>query len=456
MSTIAPQPFSPQSIQLPHIDTTRWPDLVRHPGGLKRRVHARVADRLFRQVVQRLAVRVEYPDGAIRGGAADVPGAPSMVLHRPDAFLARLGSGGLIGFGESYMAGDWSAPDLGALLAVFAERMGTLVPEPLQKLRAVYVARHPRHERNTTENTRSNISRHYDLSNDLFERFLDPTMSYSSALFDTPLSAAASLAGEQVVVAQAPAQAPGWAGFAAAQQRKIDRLLDLAGVGAGSRVLEIGTGWGELAVRAARRGAAVRTVTLSTEQQSLARERIAAAGFSDQVTVDLLDYRAVEGEYDAIVSVEMIEAVGHEYWQTYFETLDALLAPGGKVAIQAITMPHDRMLATKGTYTWVHKYIFPGGFLPSTEAIQDITRRHTSLRVAGRLSMGQHYAETLRLWDERFAGHTEEIDGLGFDAVFRRMWHFYLEYSRAGFLSGYLDVQQILLEREDHQAGVLG
>jgi len=440
--------LTPHQLPMPQVDLSRWPDLVRHPSAVKRRLHARVAERLFRQVVRRLAVRVEYPDGAVRGGAADVPGAPLMVLHRPDVFLSRLGADGLIGFGESYMAGDWSAPDLGALLAVFAARMGTLVPEPLQKLRAVYVARHPRSEENTTTNTRSNISRHYDLSNDLFERFLDPTMSYSSALFDAPRLPAAPVASEHVEVARTPAQAPDWACFAAAQRRKIERLLDLADVGPGTRLLEIGTGWGELALRAAERGATVRTVTLSTEQQALARERVAAAGHADAVTVDLLDYRAVDGEYDAIVSVEMIEAVGHAYWRTYFGTLDSLLAPGGKVAIQAITMPHDRMLATKGTYTWVHKYIFPGGFLPSTEAILDITERHTSLRVVDRLSMGQHYAQTLRLWDERFAGNSQEITGLGFDPVFQRMWHFYLEYSRAGFLSGYIDVQQILLDRE--------
>ncbi|WP_295697684.1 class I SAM-dependent methyltransferase, partial [Lapillicoccus sp.] len=240
--------------------------------------------------------------------------------------------------------------------------------------------------------------------------------------------------------------------FAAAQQRKIDRLLDQAGVVAGSRVLEIGTGWGELAIRAAKRGATVRSVTLSSEQQALARQRIADAGFADVATVDLLDYRNVDGVYDAIVSVEMIEAVGHQYWQTYFETIDSLLALGGKVAIQAITMPHDRMLATKYTYTWVHKYIFPGGFLPSTEVIEDLTSTHTTLRVTDRLTMGQHYAQTLRLWDEQFASHSAEVDDLGFDGVFRRMWHFYLEYSRGGFQSGYIDVQQILLEREGPQS----
>ena len=437
---------------LPTIDRTQWPDLVRAPSALKRRVHAKIAQRLFLSIVPRLSVRVEMPDGTVRGGSKSDPSALVMRLLRPDRFYARLGADGLIGFGESYMAGDWEAPDLGGLLAVFAEQMGTLVPEPLQKLRAFYVARQPGREKNSTANTRSNISRHYDLSNDLFELFLDPTMTYSSALFESPQRQGIPVGHEHVTIADAPTSDPTWDVFAQAQQRKIDRLLDQAGVGAGSRVLEIGTGWGELAIRAASRGATVRSVTLSSEQQALARKRIADAGYAEVATVDLLDYRNVDGVYDAIVSVEMIEAVGHQYWQTYFETIDSLLAVGGKVAIQAITMPNDRMLATKYTYTWVHKYIFPGGFLPSTEVIEEISAKHTTLRVTDRLTMGQHYAQTLRLWDEQFASHGGEVDDLGFDGVFRRMWHFYLEYSRGGFQSGYIDVQQILLEREGQQA----
>nr|WP_254925778.1 MULTISPECIES: cyclopropane-fatty-acyl-phospholipid synthase family protein [unclassified Rhodococcus (in: high G+C Gram-positive bacteria)] len=415
----------------PSVDARVWPQIAHVPAGMKVAAAAPVADFLFRRAVAGLQVRVAMPDGEVIGAGS--PDAPLMTVYRPHDFAARVGDSGLIGFGEAYMAGDWDAEDLTAVLEVFARRMASLIPKSLQRLRGLYIPKPPRSERNTTKNTRSNISRHYDLSNDLFELFLDETMTYSSALF-----AGAGSGNDSEELADA-------------QRRKIDRLLDRAGVGDGSRVLEIGTGWGELAIRAAARGATVRSVTLSTEQQELARKRCAAAGYGDRIQIDLLDYRLVDGEYDAIVSVEMIEAVGHQYWGTYFETIDSLLAPGGRVALQAITMPHDRMLATRNTYTWVHKYIFPGGFLPSVRAIEEVTEQHTSLRVRERLSMGDHYARTLALWDSRFREYRSEASDLGFDEVFARMWHFYLCYSEAGFRSGYLDVQQIVLDRRDNR-----
>lgn len=431
----------------PVIDPIRWPGLTARRAKVRRSVESAIARRLFLSAVHRLPVRVQVGRDVVVGGGVGDPTAPLMVIERPEAFYAAVGARGLIGFGESYMVGDWNAEDLGGLLEIFAAQMGTLVPERLQRLRAFYVARAPHTDKNTTTNTRNNIARHYDLSNDMFATFLDSTLSYSSALFPGDEASSSPVAGERVT-ASTPSRVPTWDDLAEAQGRKVERMLDSAGVGEGTRVLEIGTGWGELAIRAARRGATVLSVTLSSEQQALARERIAAAGFADRVDVELLDYRLVEGKFDAVVSVEMIEAVGHEYWGEYFRTLDRVLAPGGKVAVQAITMPHDRMLATRYTYTWIHKYIFPGGFLPSTEAIVDVNRAETSLRVTERLSFGQHYGETLRLWDERFLGALDRIHDLGFDEVFDRMWHFYLEYSRAGFRSGYLDVQQLVLQRE--------
>ena len=424
----------------PAID--QWPDLATVPSGPRTTISAAVARRLFEAGVDRLPVTVHL-EGRTLG-----LGGPEMTVHRPDEFFARLGRGVLIGFGEAYLTGAWDAEDLGAFLTVLAAEMPRLVPDGLQRLRALAVRRPPRHERSTRANSRQNIAHHYDLSNALFCEFLDESLSYSSALFE----------GEELRLSgfsrmTAPDRG---ADLAAAQGRKIERLLDHAGVTHGSRVLEIGTGWGELAIRAARRGATVHTITLSTEQKELAEARIAAAGWSEQITVELLDYRALvpagttaHRTYDAVLSVEMIEAVGYDFWEEYFSILDRVTAPGGRVALQAITMPHDRMLATRNTYTWLNKYIFPGGFLPSVAVIDQITRSRTTLRVTDRLSFGSHYAETLRQWDERFLRASDEVRGLGFDETFLRMWHFYLEYSRAGFDSGYLDVNQFVLTREE-------
>ena len=421
--------------------TSTWPALEVLPRGPKARFSARVARRIFRAGTHRLGLTWSED-----GSPADIR------LLDPEAFFLRVGNQGLIGFGEAYMAGDWDAEDLGGTLTVLCEEIADLVPRWMQRLRAVYVARPPKHQSGSTDNSRSNIAHHYDLSNDLFATFLDPTLSYSSAIFDTD---AVTHTEGPLPRTQLEPPIPG-GDLTQAQVRKIDAILDAAGVTAGSTVLEIGTGWGELAIRAARRGATVRSITLSSEQQQLALARIEQAGYREQCEVDLLDYRALvptgpagTGPYDAIVSVEMIEAVGFDSWDSYFEVLDRVLAPGGKIAIQAITMPHDRMLATRRTYTWINKYIFPGGFLPSTEVIDEITRKHTSLRLTGRTTFGSHYAETLRQWDEAFTAASQQVLELGFDETFLRMWHFYLEYSRAGFASGYIDVQQLTLTRED-------
>ncbi|RNL79941.1 SAM-dependent methyltransferase [Nocardioides marmorisolisilvae] len=423
------------SIDATPLSVDHWSDITPIRRGPKARISVAIARQIFFKGTSRLGISVSTD-----GSPADLR------LIRPDEFFARLGQDGLIGFGEAYMTGAWEADDLGGTLTVLCNEIGDLVPMWMQRLRAVYVSRPPRRQRNSAKNTRKNIAHHYDLSNDLFGLFLDSTMSYSSAMFDTD-----SVTTGQHTLMSAPVVG---SDLVAAQGRKIESILDAAGVTAGTRVLEIGTGWGELAIRAARRGATVRSVTLSSEQQALARARfadaVAAEGLrADAVQVDLLDYRAVEGQYDAVVSVEMIEAVGYEYLDSYFRTIDAVLAPGGKVAIQAITMPHERMLATRRTWTWIHKYIFPGGFLPSTELLDEVTRKNTALRLEHRTTFGSHYAETLRQWDTAFRAAHEQVLDLGFDETFERLWHFYLEYSRAGFASGYIDVQQLTFTREE-------
>lgn len=412
-----------------------WPDLATIPTGPRARVSAAVAGKLLRAVCRRLEIQLVSPDDL------HLPGIPAIVIHDEDEFLRRVGTDGLIGFGEAYMTGAWESPDIALVVTRLATCVDELVPKWMQRLRRVHVRREPRRHLNTVTQSQTNISHHYDLSNDLFALFLDPTLSYSSALFDTDQRGAGdhlvAMAPQPVTKARAAAT------LVEAQHRKIDRLLDQAGVGAGTRLLEIGTGWGELALRAAARGATVRTVTLSQEQLELAQDRVAAAGLADRVTIELLDYRLIDGEYDAVISVEMIEAVGDEYWSTYFRSVEELLVPGGRFALQAITMPHQQMLDTRDDFTWIKKYIFPGGLLPSVEAIEEITRSQTLLRLTDRLSMGLHYAETLRLWDQAFTAAHHEVRALGFDPTFVRMWHFYLAYCQGGFAGGYTDVQQM-------------
>ncbi len=406
----------------------RWPAAA---ASLQAPLRAAVARAVFEHAVRQVPVRVTYPDGRVLGGGPLV--SPELEVVRPAAFFARLGRDAKIGFGEAYLAGDWragSGTDLADLLTPFASRLSTLIPPALQRLRVFVDRRVPPEHENTLDGSRANIAVHYDLSNDLFAAFLGPTMTYSCAWFDDsePVEAATRLED--------------------AQLRKVDGILDLAGVRSGTRLLEIGSGWGSLAIRAAQRGAHVTTITLSREQMWLACERAEAAGCSGLVEVRVQDYRAVGGLYDAIVSVEMIEAVGEAYWAAYFAALDRLLAPGGRVAIQAITMDHQRFVATRRSFSWIQKYIFPGGIVPSLQAIDETLAGHTTLRVTHRRELRAHYARTLRLWRERFLGQWPLLRTQGFDESFRRMWEFYLAYSEAGFRSGYLGVSQLQITRE--------
>ncbi|MGB3257323.1 MAG: DUF1365 family protein [Ornithinimicrobium sp.] len=392
-------------------------------------VRAAVARALWRSAIRMLPVRVLWPDGQMTGGGDDE--SPVFEIVNAEQYFARLGRDFKIGFGEAYMAGDWrpaAGHDLADVLAPFAARLTRLVPEPLQKFRAVADLRAPRVQRNTLDGgAKANIEAHYDLSNDLFQRFLDSSMTYSSALFD---------GGE-----------PFDGDLQEAQERKIDSILDMAEVRKGSRVLEIGSGWGSLIVRAARRGAHVTSITLSSEQLALAQETVDRAGYADQVDLRISDYREVHGEFDSIVSVEMIEAVGYEFWPTYFQTIDRLLAPGGAAAIQAITMSHEQMLRTQRSHSWILKYIFPGGVLPSLRAIDEVLGEHTRLEVSSDLSFGTHYAETLKRWRARFVTNWDDIATHGFDERFRRMWEFYLGYCEAGFRVEYIGVHQLQMTR---------
>ncbi|MDN5851724.1 MAG: cyclopropane-fatty-acyl-phospholipid synthase family protein [Actinomycetia bacterium] len=398
------------------IDDERWPDVATAPHSPAR---AAIAGMLVRRASRLAGVRLTT--------SADpaIDAVPTIRLADTDEFHSRLGRDGLIGLGEAWMSGAWTSPDLHGVLHTLAEQMTHVVPQPLQGLRRWYDRPMPSDELGDHASARTNVSRHYDLSNDLFATFLDSTMTYSGALFEP---------GDDLE---------------AAQIRKLDAMLDAAHVGPGTRLLEIGSGWGSLAVRAARRGADVTTITLSEQQISYARAAAQDAGVADRVDVALCDFRDVRGRYDAIVSIEMIEAVGERYWPAYFARLGELLAPSGRVALQAITMGHDHMLATRNSWGWIHKYVFPGGLIPSARAIEEHAGTYGDLAVRQRRSFGPDYAETLRLWRRSFNLSRRAVRTLGFDDVFCRMWDYYLAYCQAGFSSGHLDVDQFVLTHGD-------
>ena len=410
----------------PNVDVDRWPGLIDPP---RARLRSAIGRPIIRRAAAGLPLRVEFPDGTSigAGGAAD----PVMVINRPESFFARLAADAKIGFGEAYMVGDWDTgpgTDLADLLTPLASNVATLIPAPLQRFRRLIERRQPAGEQGTPSQARQNIHRHYDLSNDLF--------------------AVVSRRDAQLLLGNVRGGVVrGRRRSRRRERRKIDAILNLASVGPGCEMLEIGTGWGELAIRAAQRGAHVTTVTLSTEQRDLALRRVAAAGVSGRVRILVADYREVVGQYDAIVSVEMVEAVGRRFWRDYFATLDRLLRPGGRIGLQSITISHDRLLTTQDSYTWIHKYIFPGGLVPSIEAIDSTLQAHTSLTIAERRDFGPDYATTLKCWRDSFVENWPTIEGDRFDGVFKRMWEFYLAYCEAGFRARYLGVSQFALVR---------
>lgn len=407
------------------IDLQRWPALA---PVTRRAWRAPIASYIVRRAARLAGVAIVMPDGR-RVGSAD-PASPVMEI-RTAAFLDRVARDFTMGFAEGYMAGEWTTgpeTDLGDLVTAFAQHLDRLIPAPGRMLRHRLEPRRPHAHRNTHHGARDNIRLHYDLSNEMFATFLDETMTYSSAWFGEGATAAPDLAS--------------------AQRAKIDRLLDETRVGPGSRLLEIGTGWGQLGIQAAQRGALVHTITLSEEQLALARQRAVSAGVSDRIRMELRDYRDLDERYDAAVSVEMIEAVGEEFLPGYFAAVADALEPGGRFGLQAITMPHERMLATRDQQTWVLRYVFPGGFLPSPEQI----REHAvaaGMTVEGEpFGLAADYARTLREWRDRFTDAAGVIGELGFDGPFQRMWVLYLAQSEAGFRSGAIDVAQWTLRHQ--------
>ena len=368
--------------------------------------------------------RITSTDGA--DAAADAQVDASVVVHDERAYAALVQEGS-IGFGRGYVEGWWTSDDPVAVVRFAIRNMAALdqfrnrvhrmtgwATDPIRNLLP-----HDSRERN-----REDIGAHYDIGNDFFELFLDETMTYSSAVF------------------------PSWdTSLTDASRHKIDLLLDRLELSADHHLLEIGTGWGALAVRAAgERGARVTTTTISTEQHAEATRRVEGAGLADRVTLLDADWRDLTGTYDRVVSVEMIEAVDWRDYDAFFRQIEQRLAPGGKAALQAICLPDERWARAKNTEDFIRRFVFPNGFLPSVAAIEASVRRATSLRVVAVTDHTPHYAETLRQWRETFDARIDEVAALGLDGRFQRLWRGYLAYCEAGFLERHVRLVQLTLE----------
>lgn len=392
---------------------------------------------LFRiPAVRRACERIRHgqldltmPDGStmVLGGALPGPRA-ALQLHRWRPVL-RLALEGDLGLAFSYRDGDWSTPDLTALLSFGLANESALKSQGRARgpARWLGLLLH-RANANTRRRSRDNISAHYDLGNRFYEQWLDDSMLYSSALYET----------------DTPDAAPT---LEAAQQRRLDRIVSLLDAKPGQRVLEIGCGWGTLAATLAQRCEAdVVGLTLSTEQLAFAQERARQWQVADRVDLRLQDYRDVEGQFDRIVSIEMIEAVGESYWPVYFQTLKDRLKPGGSAVLQAITIDEAHFEAYRSSPDFIQRCIFPGGMLPTPERMAEQARR-VGLTFTTEVRFGRDYARTLADWRQRFLAQWPSIEALGFDLPFKRVWEYYLCYCEAGFLAGRVDVGLYRLER---------
>lgn len=334
---------------------------------------------------------------------------------------------GSIGAGEAYIHGYWSTPDLTAVIRIFVANLDVLdaMEGGLARLGRPLIQGLHWLNRNTRQGSRRNIAAHYDLGNDLFEQFLDPTMMYSAAMFRR----------EDDSLEQA-------------QLNKLERICQKLALQPSDHLLEIGTGWGSMALYAASHyGCRVTTTTLSREQHAYTERRIREMGLQDRVTLLLEDYRDLKGQYDKLVSIEMIEAVGHRYLPTYFEQCARLLKPDGLMLLQAITIRDQRYEQACSSVDFIQRYIFPGGALPSVQKMLDVVTRHTDFNLHHMEDFGLHYARTLRLWHENLRQARQRLEQLGYDDYFYRLWEFYLCYCEGGFLERTIGTAQLLLAK---------
>lgn len=358
-------------------------------------------------------------------------------IHVHDArFYGDIAFGGSVGAGEAYMLGYWTTDNLTALIRLMVlnqDVMDTLESGMAWLARPFLKLLH-RANRNTQDGSRRNIAAHYDLGNDMFQLFLDPTMMYSSAVFDT-----LEMTLEQASIA------------------KLERICLKLQLSPADHVLEIGTGWGGFAIHAAGKyGCRITTTTISQAQFDLASERVAEAGLQDKITILLSDYRDLQGQFDKLVSIEMIEAVGHQFYDTYFGKCAALLKPNGMMLLQGITITDQRYESAKNSVDFIQRYIFPGSCIPSVTALLDSVTRASNMRLFQLEDIGPHYARTLAEWRLNFFANIAQVRALGYSEEFIRMWEFYLCYCEGGFEERALgDVHLLLVKPGNRRAPVL-
>jgi len=370
-------------------------------------------------------LEVTLPDGRTVRLGDNGPGPAAAMTVYNYGFASRLLRSGDIGIAEAYLRGEWDTPDLTQFLYLFCVNQDWMktnfIGKPL--VRTVQTIRHW-FNRNTRRQARLNIYRHYDIGNAFYSAWLDPSMTYSSALFEE-----------------------GTADLTAAQNNKYRRLAEAIDLRPGQKLLEIGCGWGGFAEYAAKTfGAKVVGLTISREQRDFAQARIQAAGLNDHVEIRFQDYRDERDQYDRIASIEMIEAVGEEFWPKYFSQLRDRLLPGGLAGIQAITIQDSLFQTYRREVDFIQHYVFPGGMLPSPQILKSLGERFGVPVIRERI-FGQDYAKTLATWRNNFRAAWPNLMPLGFDDRFRRLWEYYLAYCEAGFLSGNIDVRQVVFAK---------
>lgn len=406
------------------------PRLTALEGFLRGRLLAQLAP------LQDGCLRVRDARGEIMLGQSR-PDAPAVAVTITDpTFYRKVAAQGSVGAGQSYIDGDWECDDLVGLVRLLVRNRHLLdgMERGPARLGGALLNLWNQLRRNTRAGSRRNIAAHYDLGNDFFSLFLSPDLMYSSALF--------AAEDESLEVAST---------------RKLDRICQQLRLQPGDRVVEIGTGWGGFALHAATHyGCHVTTTTISAEQYALARQRVKAAGLQDRVTVLMRDYRDLDGQYDKLVSIEMIEAIGAEFLEVYFATLQRLLKPTGLALLQAITIEDHRYKQALRSVDYIKRFVFPGSFIPSLSAIAQAKATASDLQMIQQFDFGHSYALTLRAWRKRFMGQRLLVRAQGFDERFIRLWEFYLAYCEGGFLERSIGVSHLLLARPDFRPPLEG